>query len=144
MRVGISFTSPEAARANLAGEVQPNDTVTTVASDAERQWDGQLRRIEVTGGSREQLTKLYTAVYHVFLQPNVVSDLEGTYYGGDGRVHRLANGQRAQYGNFSGWISTALTRSCSLCSSPGSQVTMRSPCSTTPRPTTECGTAGSI
>lgn len=103
MKVAISYTSLAAAKANLAAEVKPADTVEQVARSADRQWDEQLRRVEVAGGNREQLTKLYTALYHSFLQPNVVNDVAGTYWGADQRVHRLVRGQRAQLGNFSGW-----------------------------------------
>ncbi|HEY8720048.1 GH92 family glycosyl hydrolase [Pengzhenrongella sp.] len=103
MRVGISYTSADAARANLAAEVRPTDTVRRVATDAERDWNRHLRRIEVAGGRPEQRTKLYTAVYHSALEPNVVNDVAGTYFGADQQIHRLARGQGAQYGNFSGW-----------------------------------------
>ncbi|WP_245887486.1 glycoside hydrolase family 92 protein [Umezawaea tangerina] len=68
-----------------------------------REWEGKLRDVEVAGGSDDQLKTFYTAVYHTFLQPNVSSDVDGTYLGGDRLVHRLERGQRAQYGNFSGW-----------------------------------------
>lgn len=103
MRVGLSYTSADAARANLDAEVRADDTVDTVAADAVRDWDDHLARVVVRGGNRDETTKLYTALYHALLQPNVVSDVAGTYYGADGRVHRLAPGQGAQYGNFSGW-----------------------------------------
>ncbi|SFJ81867.1 alpha-1,2-mannosidase, putative [Amycolatopsis sacchari] len=103
MKVGISYTSLDAARHNLAAEVKPKDTVDSVAADARQEWNKQLRSIEVAGGSPDQLTTFYTALYHSFLEPNIASDVEGTYLGSDQKVHRLARGQRAQYGNFSGW-----------------------------------------
>ncbi|WP_286959698.1 MULTISPECIES: GH92 family glycosyl hydrolase [Arsenicicoccus] len=103
MKVGISYTSLGAARANLAAEVAPRDTVASVARAADQQWDEQLTRVQVAGGSTESRTKLYTALYHAFLEPNVVNDVAGTYWGADQRVHRLSPGQRAQLGNFSGW-----------------------------------------
>lgn len=103
MKVAISYTSLAAARANMAAEIRAKDTVQTVAKAADRQWDEQLSRVEVTGGDDTQRTKLYTALYHSFLQPNVVNDVKGTYWGADQRVHRLVRGQRAQLGNFSGW-----------------------------------------
>ncbi|WP_250182230.1 GH92 family glycosyl hydrolase [Aeromicrobium fastidiosum] len=103
MRIGISYTSQKAAEANLRAEVAPRATVKKVAAAGTKVWDRQLRRIEVAGGSRAKLTTFYTALYHSFLQPNVTSDVAGTYLGADRKVHRLKRGQRAQYGNFSGW-----------------------------------------
>ncbi|WP_345566421.1 GH92 family glycosyl hydrolase [Nonomuraea rosea] len=103
MKVGISYTSLDAARQNLAREVTKRDDVGSVAAKATRAWAERLRSIEVAGGSADQLTPFYTALYHSYLQPNVTSDVAGTYLGSDQKVHRLARGQRAQYGNFSGW-----------------------------------------
>lgn len=103
MRIGLSYTSGQAAEANLAAEVRPADTVKSVAAAGRKVWNAQLRRIDVAGGTRDKLTTFYTAMYHAFLQPNVNSDVAGTYSGPDQQVHRLVPGQGAQYGNFSGW-----------------------------------------
>ncbi len=103
MRVGLSYTSARAAEANLRAELGRRATVRKVAAAGARVWDRQLKRIEVAGGSGGQRTAFYTSLYHAALEPNVASDVAGTYLGADRRVRRLARGQRAQYGNFSGW-----------------------------------------
>ncbi len=103
MRVGISYTSLDAAKRNLAAEISPRATAGSVAAEARRAWARQLQAVEVDGGTPDQRTIFHTALYHAFLQPNVTSDVDGTYLGSDRQVHRLAPGQRAQYGNFSGW-----------------------------------------
>ncbi|SPL94264.1 Alpha-1,2-mannosidase [[Actinomadura] parvosata subsp. kistnae] len=103
MKVGISYTSLDAARQNLAKELSRRADVASVAADARRSWNEALRSIEVAGGSADELTTFYTAMYHAYLQPNVTSDVAGTYLGSDRKVHRLARGQQVQYGNFSGW-----------------------------------------
>ncbi|WP_245847875.1 GH92 family glycosyl hydrolase [Lentzea kentuckyensis] len=103
MRVGISYTGAEAARRNLAVEIPRRATVADVAKDARQAWAKQLRAVEIDGGTTDERTIFYTALYHAFLQPNVASDVDGTYLGSDRQVRRLAPGQKAQYGNFSGW-----------------------------------------
>jgi alpha-1,2-mannosidase, putative len=103
VKIGISYTSLEAARRNLEHEVKRNDDVDKVAAAARRAWQDRLSSIRVSGGSQAELTKFYTALYHAYLQPNVASDVTGTYLGSDMKVHRLEHGQRVQYGNFSGW-----------------------------------------
>ncbi len=103
VRVGISYTSQDAAKRNLGKEIKRGDDVDDVAADATRDWDRKLRDVEVAGGTDDQLKTFYTAVYHTFLQPNVSSDVDGTYLGSDQQVHRVGGGQKAQYGNFSGW-----------------------------------------
>ena len=103
VKIGISYTSLDAARRNLEHEVKRNDDVDKVAAAARRAWHEKLSSIRVSGGSEAELTKFYTALYHAYLQPNVASDVTGTYLGSDMKVHRLERGQRVQYGNFSGW-----------------------------------------
>ncbi|MGO1056486.1 GH92 family glycosyl hydrolase [Crossiella sp. CA198] len=103
MRIGISYVDLPGAEGNLRREIRGSDTVDSVARDGFRAWDRELRRIRIAGGSADQRTVFYTALYHAFQQPNLVSDVDGRYLGMDRRVHRLAAGQDAQYGNFSGW-----------------------------------------
>ncbi|WP_045317530.1 glycoside hydrolase domain-containing protein, partial [Lentzea aerocolonigenes] len=102
-RVGISYTSAEAAKRNLAAEIPQRATVSDIAQQARKAWAKQLRAVEIDGGTADERTIFYTALYHAFLQPNVASDVDGTYLGSDRKVRRLAPGQRVQYGNFSGW-----------------------------------------
>ncbi|MGC5352325.1 glycoside hydrolase domain-containing protein, partial [Klebsiella pneumoniae] len=64
-------------------------------------WNEHLGRIIVKGGTPEQLTKFYTALYHSLLQPNVFSDVNGDFIGFDNQVHR--SDDHVQYANFSGW-----------------------------------------
>ncbi|MFD5429474.1 GH92 family glycosyl hydrolase [Streptomyces sp. NPDC127084] len=103
MRLGISYVSGAAAAENLNAEVRHHDNVASVADRGYRTWDDQLRRVRIGGGTTEQRTAFYTALYHALMQPNVMNDVSGRYMGMDGKEHRLARGQRAQYSNFSGW-----------------------------------------
>lgn len=103
VKIGISYTSLEEAEANLAAEVKKPDTVTSVSRDARDEWARKLSSIEITGGTPEQQQAFNTALYHAYLQPNVISDVAGTYHGSDQLTHRVEPGQQAQYGNFSGW-----------------------------------------
>jgi predicted alpha-1,2-mannosidase len=103
VRVGISFVSAANAKANLAAESPPGTTLESVAAAAFRAWNDALARIEIEGGSADQKTTFYTALYHSLLHPNVFSDVNGEYTGMDQKVHTVAAPQRLQYANFSGW-----------------------------------------
>ncbi|WP_432012152.1 GH92 family glycosyl hydrolase [Streptomyces cucumeris] len=103
MRVGISYVSLAGAEANLRGEIPQNAGVPEVAASGQRAWDRALSGVKVSGGTEDRRTVFYTALYHAFQQPNVISDRDGRYPGMDRRVHTLARGQKAQYSNFSGW-----------------------------------------
>ncbi|SMC76889.1 GH92 family glycosyl hydrolase [Lentzea albidocapillata] len=87
MRVGISYTSLDAAKRNLATEIPKRASVADVAKEAKKAWAKQLRAVEIDGGTADERTIFYTALYHTFLQPNVISDV----------------GREVRYGNFSGW-----------------------------------------
>jgi predicted alpha-1,2-mannosidase len=101
LRVGLSYVGVANAAANATAE-QGNAAFDTVAERARAGWNARLGEIQVTGGTPDQLTVFYTAMYHALLQPNVFNDSNGQYLGFDGRLHRTATGH-AQYANFSGW-----------------------------------------
>ncbi|TCO48369.1 putative alpha-1,2-mannosidase [Kribbella antiqua] len=103
MRIGISYVSLAGAEQNLRAELRPQTTVDGVAADGYRDWRSELENVRITGGTDNQRTTFYTALYHAMLQPNVFNDVDGRYLGSDWQIHRLAPGQRAQYGTFSGW-----------------------------------------
>jgi predicted alpha-1,2-mannosidase len=103
MRVAISYVSPENARANFDAESPAGTTVEAVRDAAHKAWNAKLGQIRVEGGAKDQRTIFYTALYHVLLEPNLFSDVDGRYLGMDGKVHTVVAPQHAQYANFSGW-----------------------------------------
>ncbi|MFF1725202.1 GH92 family glycosyl hydrolase [Streptomyces sviceus] len=103
VRIGISYVSRAGAEANLAAENPPRRSFDAVRDAARRAWRDRLRAIRVGGGTDDERTTFYTALYHALLHPNVISDADGSYRGSDDEVHRVARGHRAQYGTFSGW-----------------------------------------
>jgi len=103
MRVGISYVSLANARANLDAEIPAGTTLAQVRAKAHQAWNRALGRIRVQGGTAAQRTVFYTALYHSLLHPNVFSDVDGDYRGFDQKIHRVQDGQHAQYANFSGW-----------------------------------------
>ncbi len=102
-RIGISYVSLAGAERNLSSELEPRATVDKVAADGYRAWNQELQDVRITGGTDAQRTTFYTALYHAYLQPNIFNDVDGRYLGTDQQIHRLARGQKAQYGTFSGW-----------------------------------------
>jgi len=103
MRVGISYVSLANARANLAAESTKSATLESVRDAARKAWNAKLGQIAVTGGTKDERTVFYTALYHVLLGENTYSDVDGSYVGFDKQVHKVAAPQRVQYANFSGW-----------------------------------------
>ncbi|SEK75398.1 GH92 family glycosyl hydrolase [Nonomuraea pusilla] len=103
MRVGISYVGVAGAQANLDAELRRSSTVEKVATAGFHAWDKALKAVRISGGSEAQRSVFYTALYHSLLQPNLMSDVDGSYLGMDRKVHQVRTGQNAQYSNFSGW-----------------------------------------
>lgn len=100
-KVGISYTSDANAAANLSAEIPGWDFDAARAANVQA-WNAILGRIETTGGSAQQQTLFYTALYHALLDPHVFSDVNGQYAGMDGQVHTVPAGHQ-QYADYSGW-----------------------------------------
>ncbi|MFJ2816060.1 GH92 family glycosyl hydrolase [Streptomyces sp. NPDC087294] len=103
VKVGISYVSRAGAAANLDAENPPRRSFDSVRDAGRQAWRERLGAVRVGGGSEEERTIFYTALYHSLLHPNVISDADRRYRGSDGRVHRVGRRHGAQYGTFSGW-----------------------------------------
>lgn len=88
IKVAISHVSIEGARKNLEAEL-PHWDFDKVRAEAKEEWNKELGKIEVSGGTDEQTTNFYTALYHTMIHPNVFNDVDGKYRGHDGKVHQL-------------------------------------------------------
>ena len=78
LKVGISYVSIENARRNLEAEVG-SSTFDEVRNMARGAWNEALGRIRVEGGSDDDRTIFYTALYHALIHPNILSDVNGEY-----------------------------------------------------------------
>lgn len=103
VKVGISYVSRAGAEANLAAENPPARSFASVRSAARLAWQDRLDAIRIGGGTEAERTTFYTALYHSLLHPNVISDADRRYRGGDARVHLVEASHANQYGTFSGW-----------------------------------------
>jgi predicted alpha-1,2-mannosidase len=88
---GFSYTSVENAALNRETEVG-HDGFNDVKNAAKKLWKQALGTIDADGGTTEQRTKFYTALYHALLGPTPRDDVNGQYPGYDGQVHTVAAG----------------------------------------------------
>ncbi len=102
-RIGISYVDEAGARANLRRESPQGTTVAATQAATRATWNELLGQVRVQGGTADERTVFYTALYHAMLAPNLHSDGDGRYRGMDGKVHGLSKRQQAQYANYSGW-----------------------------------------
>ncbi|MGH9882065.1 MAG: GH92 family glycosyl hydrolase, partial [Pyrinomonadaceae bacterium] len=87
VKVGLSAVSIDGAKKNLAAELN-HWNFEKVKADASREWNAELSKIEVTGGTDKQLKNFYTAIYHAMIAPNLFTDVDGQYLGRDYKIHK--------------------------------------------------------
>ncbi|MBN1109092.1 MAG: GH92 family glycosyl hydrolase, partial [Bacteroidales bacterium] len=78
--IGTSFTSAEAALKNLEAEI-PDRDFDLLRNETAGVWNKTLGKVKVSGGSRDDLVKFYTALYHCYQLPRITSDVDGSYQG---------------------------------------------------------------
>lgn len=99
VKVALSTVSVEGAKASLEAE-NPGWDFERVRSAAHDKWHDLLSRVEVEG-SVEQKKNVYTSLYHLYIQPNEISDIDGRFRGIDGEVHTAGSGHF--FSTFSLW-----------------------------------------
>lgn len=99
--MGVSFVSMENARLNTEKELAQT-TFDSLRLRAEEAWNNDLSKILVEGGSEDQKTVFYTALYHTLIHPNILQDVNGQYPTLErGDIASVSNGDR--YTVFSLW-----------------------------------------
>jgi predicted alpha-1,2-mannosidase len=102
VRIGTSFTGIEAARKNLDKEI-PDWNFEALRKAGEAAWNQTLGKVQVRGGSEDDLVKFYTALYHTYQLPRIASDVDGSYQGfaRDTLIHKAEGFD--YYDDFSMW-----------------------------------------
>jgi len=90
----------EGAKNNLLSEL-PDFDFEKVRAASSQSWNKAISKISVEGGSEEEKTCFYTALYHTMIDPRSFTDLDGSYTGGDQQIHQ-SNGFTKRT-IFSGW-----------------------------------------
>ena len=99
-KVGISGVSAEGAKLNVDTEIK-DWNFEKLKNSAKLEWNKELGKIDIKGGTKDQQTVFYSALYHTFLEPNIYEDVDGQFRGTDLKVHK-ADGF-TNYSVFSLW-----------------------------------------
>ncbi len=100
IKVGLSAVDYAGARKNLVGEI-PDWNFARVRQQATSAWLHELNKIQIAGGSTNDKTIFYTALYHTAISPYLFTDVDGRYRGHDQRIHVTEEGP--MYTVFSLW-----------------------------------------
>ena len=71
-----------------------------IRTKAHNQWNQLFSRVKVTG-SDAQKTNFYTSLYHLFIQPNNIADIDGRYRGANDSIYTSKTG--SYYSTLSLW-----------------------------------------
>lgn len=100
LSTAISGVSMEGAAKNLAAEAPHNDFDKYLAETKDN-WNRQLSKIQITGDNKDDKVNFYTALYHSMIAPTIYSDVDGSYYGPDKKIHQTDGW--VNYSTFSLW-----------------------------------------
>lgn len=92
VRIGISTVSPESAWKNLEAE-NLGKTFDRIHREARSAWNQYLSKIHIKADETHK-TLFYTSLYHFYIQPNNIADVEGRYRGADEGIYSAKSGQQ--------------------------------------------------
>ena len=78
VKIGVSYISIENARENLEKETLSLSFKDAYSSTASK-WNNLLSKIKVEGGTKDNKTIFYTALYHTLIHPSTLNDYNGEY-----------------------------------------------------------------
>lgn len=87
LRLGISYVSIENARENRETETGEL-TFEEVQKKATEKWEEKLALVKIDGGTDEQRTIFYSALYRSMQMPTLFNDVNGDYKGFDKQIHK--------------------------------------------------------
>jgi predicted alpha-1,2-mannosidase len=100
LKSGISYVSIEGAKNNLLTEIK-DWNFDAAHERAVALWNKSLAKVKIEGGTPEERTVFYTAMYHTMIDPRIINDVDGQYPGGDGKAHLDKSFNKRTV--FSGW-----------------------------------------
>lgn len=99
MKIAMSTTGVEGAKKNLAAEVNGWD-FNEVHQNAKEAWNNYLSRVEIEG-TQDDKVNFYTSIYHLYIQPNNIADVDGRYVGPSREIAQSTTGKH--YSTLSQW-----------------------------------------
>ncbi len=103
--VGVSYVSIENARENLDMEQPQGISFEAIHSAAVAEWDEVLSVVELEGGEEDQKVQFYTSLYHNWIHPHTLNDVNGEFPAmGSGETLNITKYNEAErLTMFSGW-----------------------------------------
>lgn len=92
VKVALSTTSIEGALNNLEQEVPETTTFTSIKEAAEKEWNDILSSVDITVDDEKKIS-FYTSIYHLYIQPNNLADVDGKYRAENDSIYTARSGK---------------------------------------------------
>jgi predicted alpha-1,2-mannosidase len=99
VKIALSSVSVDGAKLNMKTEIS-HWNFEKVKQNAENVWNDYLGRIDIEA-PQKQKEIFYTSLYHLFLQPSNIADVDGKYRGADDKIATAPN--KEYYSTLSIW-----------------------------------------
>ncbi|MDR1746703.1 MAG: GH92 family glycosyl hydrolase [Tannerella sp.] len=99
IKAGFSGVDRDGSLGNLSSE-NPGWDFDAIREQTRQEWNSELEAVQIEASSSDDRIKFYTALYHSFLIPGIISDADGRYRGSDRQIYRS---EKVVYGGFSTW-----------------------------------------
>jgi predicted alpha-1,2-mannosidase len=99
VKIALSTVNVAGAKLNLNTEI-PHWDFNKTKRHAEKVWEDYLSRITIEA-PQKQKEIFYTSLYHLFLQPSNIADVDGQYRGADDKINSAPN--KEYYSTLSIW-----------------------------------------
>jgi predicted alpha-1,2-mannosidase len=99
VKVALSTTSIEGAKLNMKAE-NPVWNFDEMRRKAHEEWNTLLSGVQIEG-TQDQKESFYTSLYHLYIQPNNIADVDGKYRGANDSVY--VSGSKNYYSTLSLW-----------------------------------------
>ncbi len=100
VKIAISTVDSDGALKNLA--TMPDWDLAKTSRKTRAAWNNILSKIKIDADENEKKL-FYTALYHTFISPNNIADVDKQYRGAKGKVAKTSNSSGAYYTNLSLW-----------------------------------------
>ena len=99
VRIALSTVCEDGAVANMKAEAE-GKSFDQIRKECRNSWNEIFSRAQLVKGTDDQKKNWYTALYHLCIQPNIQTDVNGRYRGADDAIHTA---RRGHYSTFSLW-----------------------------------------
>ncbi|WP_290710490.1 GH92 family glycosyl hydrolase [Flavihumibacter sp. CACIAM 22H1] len=100
MKISLSTVDEAGSMRNMQTEC-PDWEFDQFKKINQQRWADLLNTISIEDESADNKIKFYTALYHSYLVPWIISDVDGRYKGARGKIYQTKG--KNQYGKFSPW-----------------------------------------